>query len=121
MFLEEGAGDFAGFGERGAGDEDEAELGGHGFLGNIVVDLRKEDGLTHRRGGRREEEHKEEEVLLRLIVRAHPLQKGQGVGHPQSHMLGGVRARTDCGRMWGLWLLHRWGRRLSLGLAGGGG
>jgi len=28
VFLEEGAGDFSGFGERGAGDEDEAEWGG---------------------------------------------------------------------------------------------
>ena len=42
VFLEEGAGDFAGFGEVGAGYKDEAELGGHGFLGDIVVDLRKE-------------------------------------------------------------------------------
>ena len=39
VFLEEGAGDFAGFGERGAGDEDEAELGG-GWHGReeIVAD-----------------------------------------------------------------------------------
>ena len=43
MFLEEGAGDFAGFGEGGAGYEDEAELGGHGFLGDIVEDLRWEE------------------------------------------------------------------------------
>jgi len=28
VFLKEGAGDFAGFEERGAGDEDEAESGG---------------------------------------------------------------------------------------------
>ena len=49
MFLEEGAGDFAGFGEGGAGHEDEALLGGHGFLGDIVVDLRKEGSLTQRR------------------------------------------------------------------------
>jgi hypothetical protein len=102
VFLEEGAGDFAGFEEGGAGDEDEAELGGHGFLGNIVVDLRKEDGLTHRRGGRRGEEDKEEEeeeVLWRWIVRAHPLQNAQRVGHPQVRVFGGVTkstARNGC-------------------------
>ena len=41
MFLEEGAGDFAGFGEGGAGDEDEAELRGgrHGVNEKIVADL----------------------------------------------------------------------------------
>ena len=41
MFLEEGVGDLAGFGERGAGYEDEAELGdgGHGVRGEIVADL----------------------------------------------------------------------------------
>jgi hypothetical protein len=39
VFLEEGAGDFAGFGKRGAGYEDEAELGGHGNVGDIVADL----------------------------------------------------------------------------------
>ena len=49
VFLEEGAGDFAGLGEGCAGYEDEAELGGHGFLGDIVVDLRKEESLTQRR------------------------------------------------------------------------
>jgi len=49
VFLEEGAGDFAGFGESGAGYEDEAELGGHGFLGDIVEDLRKEESLTQGR------------------------------------------------------------------------
>jgi hypothetical protein len=39
--LEEGAGDFAGFGEGGAGDEDEAELGigWHWVRGKIVTDL----------------------------------------------------------------------------------
>jgi hypothetical protein len=40
-FLDQGAGDFAGFGERGAGDEDQTELGGHGF---IVADLRVAEG-----------------------------------------------------------------------------
>ena len=49
VFLEEEAGDFAGFGERGAGYEDEAELGGHGFLADIVVDLGREESLTQRR------------------------------------------------------------------------
>ena len=41
MFLEEGAGDFAGCGERGAGYEDQAELCGcgHGAFGRIVADL----------------------------------------------------------------------------------
>ena len=58
VFLEEEAGDFAGFGEGGAGDEDEAELGVHGFLRDIVVDLRKEKRLTQRRGGRREDQEK---------------------------------------------------------------
>ena len=40
VFFEEGAGDFAGFGERGAGYEDEAELGGgwHGVREKIVAD-----------------------------------------------------------------------------------
>ena len=44
VFFEKGAGDFAGFGERGAGYEDEAELGGgwHGVRGEIVADSRKE-------------------------------------------------------------------------------
>jgi len=50
VFLEEGAGDFAGFGEGGAGDEDEAELGGHDSVEDIVVDLRKEESLTQRCG-----------------------------------------------------------------------
>jgi len=54
VFLEEGAGDFAGFGEGGAGYEDEAELGGHGSVGDIVVDLWEEESLTQRRGGRGE-------------------------------------------------------------------
>jgi len=49
VFFEDGAGDFAGFGERGAGYEDEAELGGHGFLADIVVDLGREESLTQRR------------------------------------------------------------------------
>src|SRR5882757_2665478 len=49
VLLEEGAGDFAGFGGRGAGYEDEAELGGHGFLADIVVDLGREESLTQRR------------------------------------------------------------------------
>jgi len=120
VFLEEGAGDFAGFGEGGAGYQDEAELGGHGFLGDIVVDLQQEESLTQRRRGRREEEDREEEVLWRLIVRAHPLQKAQRVGHPQGPVLCDVRQRRDCGRMWGLWLLLRWCHRLSLGLADGG-
>jgi len=41
VFLEEGAGDFAGFGECGAGYEDEAEFGGgwHGERGMIVAEF----------------------------------------------------------------------------------
>ena len=41
VFLEEVAGDFAGFGEGGAGYEDEAELGAGGHLvrGKIVADF----------------------------------------------------------------------------------
>ena len=41
VFLEEGAGDFAGFGEGGAGYEDEAELGGgrHVVSVKIVANL----------------------------------------------------------------------------------
>ena len=40
VFFEDGAGDFAGFGERGTGYEDEAELGGgHGERGMIVADF----------------------------------------------------------------------------------
>jgi hypothetical protein len=49
VFFEDGAGDFAGFGERGAGYKDEAKLGGHGFLADIVVDLGREENLTQRR------------------------------------------------------------------------
>jgi len=49
VFFEEGAGDFAGFGEKGAGYEHEAKLGGHGFLADIVVDLGREENLTQRR------------------------------------------------------------------------
>ena len=49
VFFEDGAGDFAGFRERGAGYEDEAKLGGHGFLADIVVDLGREESLTQRR------------------------------------------------------------------------
>jgi len=49
VFFEESAGDFAGFGQRGTGYEDEAELGGHGFLADIVVDLGREESLTQRR------------------------------------------------------------------------
>jgi hypothetical protein len=55
VFFEEGAGDFAGFGEGGAGYENEAKLSGHGFLGDIVVDLRREESGTQRDSGRREE------------------------------------------------------------------
>ena len=49
VFLEEGAGDFAGLGGGGAGYEDEAELGGggHGIRGKIVANLirvEKKDG-----------------------------------------------------------------------------
>src|SRR5580704_10197703 len=70
--------------------------------------------------------------------------KGAKGGTPTSSMVGGITkstARNGCatgdprgpgepgpynversdGRMWGLWLLHRLLRRLSLGLAGGGG
>ena len=41
VFFEDGAGDFAGFGEGGAGYEDQAELGGegHGIQGKIVADF----------------------------------------------------------------------------------
>ena len=49
VFFEDGAGDFAGFGERGASYEDEAELAGHGFLADIVVDWGREESLTQRR------------------------------------------------------------------------
>ena len=54
-FLEEGARDFAGFGKGGTGYEDEAESCGHGFVGDIVADLKQEERLTQRRKGRREE------------------------------------------------------------------
>ncbi len=90
MFLEEGAGDFAGFGEGGAGDEDEAELGGgwHGMCGKIVADLDlggeergKDNAETRRAQSMRREE--EEEDWWRWIVRAHPLQKTQRMGRPQ--------------------------------------
>jgi len=51
VFLEEGARDFARFGEGGAGYEDQAELGGegHGIRGKIVADF---CGDVGRRNGR---------------------------------------------------------------------
>jgi hypothetical protein len=55
VFLEEGAGDFAGFAEVGAGYKDETEFGGHVFLGDIVEDLRKERSFAQRHRERREE------------------------------------------------------------------
>jgi hypothetical protein len=87
VFLEEGAGDFAGFGEGGAGYEDETELGGggHGIRVKIVTDLDlggKERGkITQRRGERREDEG--EEDLWRWIVRAQLSQKARRIRHPQ--------------------------------------
>ena len=52
VFFENGAGDFAGFGESGEGYEDEAELGGgwHGVRGKIVADFWNGAGIGHRRG-----------------------------------------------------------------------
>src|ERR1700731_713539 len=52
VFLEEGAGDFAGFGEGGAGNEDEAELGGgwHGETGMIVANFWNGAGMRDGRG-----------------------------------------------------------------------
>ena len=49
-FLEERAGDFAGFGECGASYEDEAELsgGGHGVSGKIVADFESGAGMRPR-------------------------------------------------------------------------
>ena len=86
VFLEEGAGDFAGFGERGAGYEDEAELGGgHGFLGGIVVDLRKEESLTQRRLGRREEKIRR---VVALDRKSPPIAKSAKGGAPSSSDVG---------------------------------
>jgi len=52
VFFEDGAGDFAGFGERGAGYEDQAELGGegHGIRGKIVADFCGDVGRRNGRG-----------------------------------------------------------------------
>ena len=52
VFFEDGAGDFAGFGERGAGYEDQAELGGegHGIRGKIVADFCGDVGGRNGRG-----------------------------------------------------------------------
>jgi hypothetical protein len=52
VFLEEGAGDFAGFGEGGAGYEDEAELGGgcHVIREEIVTDFWNGADMRHGRG-----------------------------------------------------------------------
>ncbi len=123
VFFEDGAGDFAGFGERRAGYEDEAELGGgwHGVRGKIVAGFwcgasgGKEDKDYAENAESAEDAEKkwgqEEEILWLWIVRAHPLQKTQRMGHPQVREMGDVRERRDCGRMWGLWLLHRWRRR----------
>jgi hypothetical protein len=71
VFFEDGAGDFAGFGERGTGYEDEAELGGHGSVGGIVTDSRKEKLNTEAQRTQRNEDE-EEGVLWRSIVRVHP-------------------------------------------------
>ena len=121
VFLEEGAGDFAGFGEGRAGYENEAESGGggHGMCGKDCSGFAFGWRRKRKRQGRDAESaqdcdkrrNKEAEILWRLIVRTHPLQKTQRMGHPQVQGLGGVRERRDCGRMWGLWLLHRWRRR----------
>ena len=43
VFLEEGAGDFAGFRERVAGNEDEAKWGGHGVAMEILAEMGKEE------------------------------------------------------------------------------
>ncbi len=56
VFLQEGAGDFAGFGEGGAGDEDETELGdgGHSVDGIVAdFDLGGEEGEKITQSSRR--------------------------------------------------------------------
>ena len=101
MFLEEGAGDFAGFGEGGAGDEDEAELGsgGHVVSGKIVADfwilggVRKRD-LTqstqreeHRGHGEVTQEHRQE-----CLCHKRPQ---EGRASPAPTRIGGVT--VECG------------------------
>jgi hypothetical protein len=107
MFLEEGAGDFAGFGEGGAGDEDETELGdgGHG-VGGIVADfdLGGEEGdkdsaefASERRGSQR---RGEEEALCPWIVRAHLSQEARKVGTLKFRWQGltkDKRVTVECG------------------------
>jgi len=89
VFLEEGAGDFTGFGEGGAGYENEAELGGHGFLGDIVVDLWKEESLTQRRGVRREDQIEEQiRKVVALDRKNAPFAKIAKDGAPSSSIVG---------------------------------
>ena len=83
VFLEEGAGDFAGFGEGGAGNEDEAELsGGHGFLGrycNGFAERRKLSAETQRAQRRRERRRR---GFVRLDRRSPSFAKGAKDGAP---------------------------------------
>ena len=67
MFLKKGARDFAGFGERGAGHEDQAELGDgwHVVGGKIVADFlngeeKTEEEIAQRMQRRGERESEEE-------------------------------------------------------------
>jgi hypothetical protein len=85
VFLEEVAGDFAGFGEGGAGYEDEAESGGHGFLGSIVVDLGREESLTQRHRERREDQIEEQSrKVVALDRKSPPSAKSAEDGAPSS-------------------------------------
>ena len=95
VFLEEGTGELAGFQEGGAGYEDEAELGGgHGFLKDIVVDLRREESLTQRRGGRREDQIEEQiRKVVALDRKNPPFAKDAKDGAPSSS--GGPGLTTD--------------------------
>jgi len=47
-------------------------LGGHGSVGDIVVDLWEEEGLTQRRGGRREDQIEEQIRKVVALDRKNP-------------------------------------------------
>jgi hypothetical protein len=113
VFLEEGVGDFAGFGESGAGYEDQAKLGGrwHGLFGGIVAEFgywEEEDGFNTesveertQRARRREakrrqtQEHKQEYLCHRKPQEGRALRTDSGQASPAPTRIG--RVTVECG------------------------